>query len=361
MKIFRQLLMLITCIMVLLVSAMQKEGKVLGHDMSGEGESQEKEVQAEDSLADVETLLDDGTVVVNTTNLCKEVKGYAGTVPMEISIKDGIVTDVKPLENDETPEFFEEAKVIVAHWKGKTVEEAQKLEVDAVSGATFSSNAIKKNVHAGLAYVAAHPVDKSDDNGLNAKTIVALIVVLIAAILPLFIKNKTFRIIQMVLNVAVLGFWCGTFLNYTFFLRVAAHGFSLWMDIVPIIMLIVAFIYPLFGKKGYYCVQVCPFGSLQDLAGKASKKKIKMSKSVVKSLTWFRQLLWVVLMSLMIAGLWFDWINYEFFTAFIFNAASIVVICLAVLSIILAIFIPRPYCRFVCPTGTLLKVSEDHL
>ena len=125
MKIFRQLLMLITCIMVLLVSAMQKEGKVLGHDMSGEGESQEKEVQAEDSLADVETLLDDGTVVVNTTNLCKEVKGYAGTVPMEISIKDGIVTDVKPLEKDETPEFFVEAKVIVAHWKGKTVEEAQ--------------------------------------------------------------------------------------------------------------------------------------------------------------------------------------------------------------------------------------------
>ena len=126
-------------------------------------------------------------------------------------------------------------------------------------------------------------------------------------------------------------------------------------------MLIVAFIYPLFGKKGYYCAQVCPFGSLQDLAGKASKKKIKMSKSVVKSLTWFRQLLWIVLMSLMIAGLWFDWINYEFFTAFIFQSASVVVICLAVISIILAVFIPRPYCRFVCPTGTLLKVSEDHI
>ena len=366
MKILRQLLMLLTCIMVLLVSAMQRDGKVFGHEMKGEDEVEEKleltnPEETQDSLADVMTTLDDGTIVVNTTSLCKDVKGYAGTVPMEISVKDGVVTDVKALPNDETPDFFDEAKVIVANWKGKSVEEAQKLEVDAVSGATFSSNAIKKNVQAGLAFVADHPVETADDNGLDAKTIIGLIVVLIAAIVPLLIKNKTFRIIQMVLNVAVLGFWCGTFLNYTFFLRVAAHGFTLWMDIIPIIMLIVAFIYPLFGKKGYYCAQVCPFGSLQDLAGKASKKKIKMSKSVVKGLTWFRQLLWIVLMSLMIAGLWFDWINYEFFTAFIFQSASVVVICLAVISIILAVFIPRPYCRFVCPTGTLLKVSEDHI
>lgn len=359
MKKLRQLLMLLTCIMVILVSAMQRDGKVFGHEMNADNK---EVVMTEDSMADVATTLDDGTIVVNTTSLCKDVQGYAGTVPMEVSVKDGIVQDVKPLPNEETPDFFDEAKVIVVNWKGKSVEDALQLDVDAVSGATFSSNAIIRNVKAALAYVAENgDALVASGGGLATKDIIGLIVVLMAALIPLFIKNKTMRLVQIILNVAVLGFWCGTFLNYTFFLRVAANGFNMWMDLVPVIMLITAFIYPLFGKKGYYCANVCPFGGLQDLAGKASKKKIKISKPVLKYLTWFRQLLWIVLMSLMIAGLWFDWINYEFFTAFIFQSAPIVVICLAVLSLIISVFIPRPYCRFVCPTGTLMKVSEDHI
>lgn len=346
--------MLLTCIMVLFVAAMQRDGKVLGHDMN------QDQPATTDTLAEVTRLLDNDTIEVNTTSLCPDVQGYAGKVPMIIKVKDGKVADIDPLPNQETPDFFDEAKVIVANWKGKTVEEAAKIQVDAVSGATFSSNAIIQNVRAGLAYVAEHPVEAAD-NGLDAKTIVGLIVVLFAAIVPLVMKNKKVRYVQLALNVIVLGLWCGTFLNYTLFLRYAANGFSLWTDIIPIVMLITAFIYPLFGKKGYYCAQVCPFGSLQDLAGKVSKNKVKLSRNVLKSLTWFRQLLWIVLMSLMIAGLWFEWINYEFFTAFIFNSASVVVICLAVLSIITSIFIPRPYCRFICPTGTLFKVSEDHM
>ena len=361
MKLFRQLLMLLTCVAVLLVSAMQRDGRVLGRQMTEDSAKQVENTQTTDSLADVTKVLDDGTIVVNTTSLCSDVIGYAGPVPMEISVKDGVVTEIEALPNQETPDFFDEARVIVVKWKGKKVEEAVNLEVDAVSGATFSSNAIIKNVRSGLAYVAEHQTDTGSGETMNAKTIAALVIVLLAAIVPLFFKNKTMRLVQMILNVAVLGFWCGTFLNYTVFLRVAANGFTLWTDIVVIIMLIVAFIYPLFGKKGFYCANVCPFGSLQDLAGKLSKKKMKISRDALKYLTWFRQLLWIVLMSLMIAGLWFDWINYEFFTAFIFQSASIVVICLALVSVVLAVFIPRPYCRFVCPTGTMMKVSEDHI
>ena len=90
----------------------------------------------------------------------------------------------------------------------------------------------------------------------------------------------------------------------------------------------------------------------------ANKKKLKLSAGMVKGLTWFRKLLWFVLMALMVAGLWFDWINYEFFTAFIFQAASVVVIVLAVVCTLTSIFVPRPYCRFVCPTGTLMKMAE---
>ena len=31
-------------------------------------------------------------------------------------------------------------------------------------------------------------------------------------------------------------------------------------------------------------------------------------------------------------------------------------IVFALIMLVLAVFVPRPYCRFVCPTGTLLKI-----
>ena len=321
----------------------------------------------ETATGDTLQVLDDGTLVINTTNLCKDVDGYAGPVPMEISIKDGVISDVKALPNDETPEFFEEARVIIANWRGKTIEEGLQLQVDAISGATFSSKAIITNIKEGLTYASTHMPDADTGSeafsglgsmALSVKSIIGLIVVLMAAIIPLFFKSKTFRTIQLLLNVVILGFWCGTFLNYTMFLRALSNGMDWWVDIIPIIMLITAFIYPLFGKKSYYCVNVCPFGSLQDLAGKLSKKKWKLSIPTQKALCWFRRILWIVLMGLMVSGIYFDWINYELFSAFIFSAASWVVIALAVVCVLLSIFVPRPYCRFVCPTGSLMKTAE---
>ena len=160
MKRIRQIVMLLTCIAVMAVAAIQKNGKLFGHQL---GEEQKNEVKtdttaqaADVASADVLKTLDDGTIVVNTTSLCKDVIGYDGPVPMEIQIKDGTITDVKALDNNETPEFFEEARVIIAEWKGKTIEEGMTLQVDAITGATFSSNAIIKNVRSGLAYAAAN-------------------------------------------------------------------------------------------------------------------------------------------------------------------------------------------------------------
>ena len=39
---------------------------------------------------------------------------------------------------------------------GKTVKEAQQMQVDGVTGATFSSHAVKENVKRGLEYYQKH-------------------------------------------------------------------------------------------------------------------------------------------------------------------------------------------------------------
>ncbi|MBO5633862.1 MAG: FMN-binding protein [Bacteroidales bacterium] len=97
------------------------------------------------------TIQGNGTIVINTTTLCNNVEGFMGPTPVEIRIRKDTIADITPLANDETPGYFYEAAKLLKKWIGLTPAKGLDLEVDAVSGATFSSNALIENVRAGLA------------------------------------------------------------------------------------------------------------------------------------------------------------------------------------------------------------------
>ena len=92
------------------------------------------------------------TLVVNTTELCKEVIGYNGPTPLKISVVNGVVASVEALPNTETPRFFDRvvASGLLNAVVGKKVSEAVEMPLDAVTGATFSSEAVIQNLRAGL-------------------------------------------------------------------------------------------------------------------------------------------------------------------------------------------------------------------
>ncbi len=355
-KLFKHILSLVACFLMLLAVTLQRDAKWLGHELKPQADAARLP-----ATVDTMRTLPNGTTVVNTTDLGKDIAGYGGTVPLEIVISNGKVIDVKALKNTETPEFFDKAQVLLTKWNGKTLEAATALQVDAVSGATYSSKAIIGNVRRGLQYAQKNAEKDAwwSTIDLSLKAIVGLIVALMAAVLPLLVKNKRYRIVQQVLNVAVLGFWCGQFISFSSLLGYMSSGMNVLSLLVPTILLVTAFIYPLFGKPHYYCNNICPFGSLQELAGKCVKYNYKMKQKTVKRLDIMRQVLWAVLMLCLWSGVWFDWINYEPFSAFIFNSASWVVIGIAVAFALLSMVVMRPYCRFVCPTGTLFKISES--
>lgn len=348
----QQLLCLLTCVLMVVAVSIRRDGKVAGQEV--------KDHQTASQKTEPMVVLEDGSVRLNTTELGKDIVGYGGTVPLEITLHEGRVENIRALANSETPGFFKEASVLLTKWNGQTVEDALKMKVDAVSGATFSSKAIIGNVQRGLQYAAKNPVKTSvwTEFDFSAKAMAGLVVVLLAAIVPLFIKDRRYRMVQQILNVIVLGFWCGSFLNYTSIISYMSNGMNIVALIVPVIMLITAFVYPLFGKKSYYCTQVCPFGSLQELAGKCVGYKVRIKSATAKRLDKFRQILWAMLMLCLWTGVWFDWIDYEPFSAFVFQSASWVVIALAIVFVALSTVVMRPYCRFVCPTGSLLKYCQ---
>lgn len=362
-----RLLSLVVVMLVLSAAAILRDGRIFGHDLRQTHAAVVSVAQGSDTLS----VQPDGTFVVNTRVLAKDVQGYGGPVPLKIHIdKDGRLTAIEAEPNAESPSFFDRAKELFSRWQGKTIDEAMAEDVDAVSGATFSSKAIIRNVQRGLAYAKQHGLadggkgaqeesaERTVATGWTLGSIVALIAVLLGAVVPLFTSNRRLHLVQLVVNVVVLGLWTGTFVSYTLFLRLFAGGVSLSAIgtlAAPLLMLIVALLYPLAGRSGHYCAHVCPFGSAQELAGKLSRRKLRITPRVLRVLTALRNLLWGVLMALLLTGTCTAWIDYELFTAFIYSSASVWVIVLAMLFLVLSVWVPRPYCRFVCPTGALLK------
>ncbi|MBR4648310.1 MAG: FMN-binding protein [Bacteroidales bacterium] len=98
-----------------------------------------------------------GVYIVNTTKLGANVQGYNGPTPLKIYIKEDKIEKVEALPNDETPRFFEMVKTgLLNKWNGMTVKQAASAKVDAVTGATYSSNAVKENVRLGVEYYQKH-------------------------------------------------------------------------------------------------------------------------------------------------------------------------------------------------------------
>lgn len=105
------------------------------------------------SNKDVMTKQSDGTYVVNTTTLGKDVKGFKGATPLKIYIKSNKVVKVEALPNHESPNFFNKVKQsLLNKWNGMKASKAATAQVDGVTGATFSSKAVKENVKLGVKY-----------------------------------------------------------------------------------------------------------------------------------------------------------------------------------------------------------------
>lgn len=351
---FAKFTALIAVFCILASIAIIRDGRIFSYTISPEQARHGNPLHAGESRTS-------GQRVINTTEAGKDITGYNGPVPLLIYVSGQQIDSVSALPNQETPDFFKRASELLHSWDGMGIKEATDTKVDAVSGATYSSNAIIGNFKAGLATIEKHDAITPATKPWQWTTpyTLALLVALSAAVLPLFIKNKTYRLLQQVMNVGVLGFWTGTFLDYSVFLRVFSAGVPFTLaSILTMLLFVIAFIYPLFGKANHYCAWACPFGSLQELIHKMPAPRLQLTPAIVKGMATFRNILWCLLILCLWTGVLANWTDYEVFSAFIVKSASWIVITTGSLFCLLSLIIMRPFCHAVCPVGTLLNHAE---
>ena len=100
----------------------------------------------------------DGTYIVNTTTIANDVEGYAGPTPVEVYIKKNTIVKVVPLKTMDGPKYVAKVKNgMLTKYEGMKIEKKASLtKVDGVTGATFTSDAMRQNIERAIEYYQKH-------------------------------------------------------------------------------------------------------------------------------------------------------------------------------------------------------------
>lgn len=374
-------------VFLLLCSAAIWSGKLLGHSLAASRTEQGAPAFAAPDEAQLRALGLDGAgirlaprdsatwtvldaegeakgYVLSSAPFAPAIEGFAGPTPLYIyTDTEGRVVRSAAGENAETPDFFASAwEGTAPKWEGKDAETGAKLKVDAVSGATYSSRAIVRNMQQTLAAYAASQANDLREPAIGwGRTAAVAAVLLLGGVAAWRLRGRKWvRLGVLALNVGVLGFWCGQFLSLSLLRGWVANGLDPVVYLPTLLMLAVAVVLPFFGRKRHYCTWVCPYGSAQELAARLPLPKIPCSPAVYRWMKRVRMGVLCLLLLLLWSDLGLFLLDYEPFSAFLVQTAPTAVLVLAGAFLAASLFVPQLWCHACCPMGALLDLSEEN-
>lgn len=303
---------------------------------------------------------------IGTPNVDGEqwTNGYAGPVPVDIlTDQNGIITGVTLLPNDESDNFIKliHTEGLLSAWNGKTLADAAAYTPDAVSGATYSSRAIIDNVKYRASVLSSSKIASGAVyfTGMwvveQASILFVVLLSLISYLWPA--KMKRFRLPLLVLSIGVIGIWQGAFVSFALLMGWVVNGTTM-MQVGLLAIVALAILLPLLFGKSYYCTYLCPFGALQELAGKIPVRKFVLGSKTIAVFRWIKRCLLIAFVGMIFVNPNFDPSEWEPFAVFMINAAAVSVVVIASTSVIASIFIPKAWCRLLCPTGEILQLLQ---
>lgn len=118
----------------------------LGKDASNDiPHAESVDVTPEQEMTDSETFVTFSGASLKDGTYEGSAEGFKGTITVSVVVKNGLVTEISILDEKDTPQYFERAKEMIP-----SIIESQSLEVDAVTGATYSSKGILDAVYSAL-------------------------------------------------------------------------------------------------------------------------------------------------------------------------------------------------------------------
>lgn len=183
-------------------------------------------------------------------------------------------------------------------------------------------------------------------------TVIVLLAALTMAFAPRLRGRRRLRIGFQLGLIGYLGFLNGDMLSQAQLLGWSSHGAAWRLAPGLTLLTIAALLVPLTTKRNVYCHQVCPFGAAQQLVRPGKRRRLSLGK-FGRALTAVPFLLLGLCVTATLMKLPLNLAAVEPFDAFLFGATASIVI--AVIGLVASAFSPMAYCRFGCPTGSLLE------
>lgn len=285
-------------------------------------------------------------------------QGYSGAVHLLIAadLKEKIL-GVQLIEHTETEDVirFLDEKEFFRAWNGISVQEALRKDVDAVSGATLTTQAITRAFKKRLALLTpAAPAVSAPP--ISFRVLGANLLALAALAFSLFVffhrrESRLWRNLSLVVNVVILGFVTAKMLSFALFYGWIRSGISFADAVFVIWVAAIAsiFIY----NKNIYCQCLCPFGAAQQLLGQLTRQKFSLR--LLPVFQWIGFVYFSMILGFLLAAAPLRLESTEPFAAFLwYNFLSPAGIMFG-LWLFVSIFCGRFWCNFLCPTGRALN------
>ena len=301
----------------------------------------------------------------------KKVNGYGGPMLVAVGVdQKGAAVGVAIVNQKETPSFLRqvEAGGVLGKLAGKHFADSFQIgkDVDAITGATYTTRALVEAVRDGtrevanldLGLAAPDPTAPEIRFGILETTIIALYVVWFIGHGRGFRFRKAARWLTFLAGLAVLGFIYNEPLTLAHIDRLILGYWPEWQTNLYLYLLIGGMIFFLaVTNKNPYCAWVCPFGAAQECLGALGDAKVNISRRIRIRLRRAQRI--ITWSAIMIALLFHNpgISSYEVFGTLFSLTGSSIQFGLLSLVLVLALFIKRPWCNYLCP----IRPVEDFL
>jgi uncharacterized protein with FMN-binding domain len=311
--------------------------------------------------------------------------GYGG--PMRVAVgmdREGKIKGIAIIDHKETIPFFKkvQAKEYPAKLLGKNVNDTfiSGQDVDGVSGATLSLNALIEAVHNGARLAAQSGLNltvKAEETKPIKFGVPEILLLLLFAVgfmnyskvwvpsglegetpKPSSKLRKSLRWGSLLTGMVVLGFVYAVPLSIININSLLMGYLPDWHNHLYWYMVLLGVLLPLILiEKSPYCDSFCPFGAAQECLKVIGGGKKNIPVKIKIYLRWLQRLLaWgVIVAALLMRNPGYG--NYEVFGTFFNLTGTYIQYGLMAIVTLTALFITRPWCNYLCP----LRAVSDYV
>lgn len=306
--------------------------------------------------------------VFASRDLCEPVYGYGGEMELLAYVDPaGRLLDYRLTRQNETPRFLQWIAPWMEALKGKTVfGDAALADVDTVSGATFSTRAIRSLLsQTGPRFArevlqwregASTAVVSPWCRVITDTRVLALLAALVLALVVMRWDLHRLRMVWLALIVAVMGLWLNVQVSTDHIMPLLHGDWPVWQQGISwLLVLGVPLVILLFGNV--YCGYLCPFGALQELLSLIIPRRWQPGRNAQR---WAGLIKYFILTTWAVTYLLREdkavYTQDPLLSFFSTPLSETLLSPWAGLLLVAVLVFPRFWCRTLCPTGAFLSL-----